>query len=52
MKELDSNEVTALVSALENYLDGNGMEDGDEDEQTLESLIDLFTGARVTVREA
>lgn len=51
MRELTSNEVTALVSALNNYLDGNGIEDGDEDESTLEALSDLLDGARVTVRD-
>lgn len=49
MRELTLNEVGALTSAVDNYLNGNGMEDGDEDESTLESLVQLLTGARVYV---
>lgn len=51
MRQLSKNETTALVSALENYLNGNGMEDGDEDEDTLESLVHLLDGARVTISD-
>lgn len=36
---LDFNESSALMTALDNYLNGNGMEDGDEDENTLESIL-------------
>lgn len=35
---LDRNEQYALTSALDNYINGNGMEDGDEDESVLEDL--------------
>jgi hypothetical protein len=37
--DLDNNERAALQSALDNYLNGVGMEDGDEDEQVLENLV-------------
>lgn len=37
---LDINEGQALMSALENYLNGCGMEDGDEDESVLESILE------------
>ena len=36
---LDTNEGQALMSALENYLNGCGMEDGDEDETVLEAIL-------------
>lgn len=36
---LDINEGHALMSALDNYLNGLGMEDGDEDESVLESIL-------------
>jgi hypothetical protein len=51
MYRLDTNERHALLSALENYLNGNGMEDGDEDEQTLELLIDKINGGTVTISD-
>lgn len=44
--ELDANAQSALRSALDNYLDGNGMEDGDEDEAVLEDIceqLDLWS---------
>jgi hypothetical protein len=37
---LDRNQQHALCSALDAYLNGNGMEDGDEDEKVLEALYD------------
>lgn len=37
--ELDNNEKNALMSALDNYLNGIGMEQNDEDEQALEGLL-------------
>lgn len=40
---LDRNEYHALASALDGYLNGNGMEDGDEDENVLESLLERLT---------
>lgn len=44
--DLDKNETIALTSALDNYLNGNGMEDGDEDEATLENILARLTGSR------
>lgn len=41
---LDDNEATALTSALDAYLNGNGMSDGDEDEATLEALLSRLEG--------
>lgn len=38
--ELDRNEECALQSAIENYLDGNGMDLEDEDEPVLEGVLD------------
>ena len=40
--DLDRNAQIALRSALDNYLNGNGMEDGDEDEAVLEGICDLL----------
>jgi hypothetical protein len=37
--DMSPNEWNALQSALENYLNGNGMEDGDEDESVLEEML-------------
>jgi hypothetical protein len=37
--ELDFNEKAALTSALDNYLNGVGMEQDDEDEGVLEGLL-------------
>lgn len=37
--ELDRNELYALSSALERYLDGSGIDDDDEDMPVLESLV-------------
>lgn len=37
---LDLNERAALMSALENYLDGHGMPQRDEDEPVLESILE------------
>jgi hypothetical protein len=37
--ELDKNETAALVSALDNYLNGIGMSDIDEDEPVIENII-------------
>lgn len=37
---LDQNEYAALVSALDTYLDGNGMRQSDEDEDVLQGIID------------
>lgn len=36
---LSDNERYALESALENYLNGNGIEDGDEDEIVLDRIL-------------
>lgn len=36
---MDDNEATALTTALDTFLNGNGMSDGDEDEATLEALL-------------
>lgn len=35
----NNNDRVALQSALDNYLNGNGMEDGDTDESTLEDIL-------------
>lgn len=51
MIELDKNTVIALSSALDNYLNGNGMEDNDEDEAVLEELLPKLTGARVFLKD-
>jgi hypothetical protein len=37
--ELDFNEKAALMTALDNYLNGIDMEDGEEDESTLEAIL-------------
>lgn len=37
---LDRDEAYILASALDAYLNGNGMEDGDEDEAVLEQIYD------------
>ena len=42
---LDHNEEAALTSALENYLNGHGMEDTDEDESVLECILDRLMEA-------
>lgn len=42
---LNDNEATALTSALDAYLNGNGMSDGDADETTLELLYDRLVNA-------
>lgn len=36
---LDHNAAIALTSALERYLEGDGMAPGDEDEPTLEAIL-------------
>lgn len=36
---LDENTRVALETALDNYLNGLGFEDGDEDEKTLERVL-------------
>jgi hypothetical protein len=41
---LDSNERAALESALNNYLDGEGMPSGDEDEPVLVAILAQFVG--------
>lgn len=51
MMELDKNTVIALTSALDNYLNGNGMEQEDEDEPVLEELLGKLTGARVFLKD-
>lgn len=38
--ELDNNTRSALATALENYLNGLGMQDFDEDEAVLEALLE------------
>lgn len=38
--ELDNNEWAALVGALDNYLNGYGMVQDDEDEPVLESILE------------
>jgi hypothetical protein len=48
---LDNNEQTALISALDNYLNGLGMEDGDEDESVLETLVAKFNGGVIRVSD-
>ena len=42
---LDSNAATALRSALDSYLDGYGMSDSDEDEPTLQDIIEQLDKA-------
>lgn len=42
---LDDNEATALLSALDSYLDGYGMNDTDEDEDTLIRIANKLTEA-------
>ncbi len=37
--DLDNNESAALATALENYLNGHGMDDSDEDEGTIENIL-------------
>lgn len=39
---LDNNARHALTTALENYLNGCGMDDGDEDEDTLEAILGIL----------
>lgn len=39
---LDKNSRAALTSALENYLNGCGMEQADEDEDTLEAILGVL----------
>lgn len=41
----DRNDYHALVSALDNYLNGVGMEDGDEDEAVLERIYETLRSA-------
>lgn len=41
----DRNKYHALVSALDNYLNGIGMEDGDEDETVLDEIYDELRNA-------
>ena len=41
---LDNNEHAALTSALNNYLEGHGMDATDEDEDTLENLVRVLEG--------
>lgn len=43
--ELDNNEKNALASAIDNYLNGNGMLDDDEDETVLESILERLNNA-------
>lgn len=38
--QLDRNEQAALESALDQYLDGNGMDLEDEDEPVLDGILD------------
>jgi hypothetical protein len=40
---LDDNEREALISALDNYLNGCGIDDGDEDEETLDRILDRLS---------
>ena len=42
---LDLNDTAALASALDNYLNGIGMDDTDEDEDTLQGILDELNGA-------
>lgn len=42
---LDDNQATALRSALDNYLDGHGMEDFDSDEDDLQAVINMLDEA-------
>lgn len=41
---LTNNEKYALIGALDNYLNGLGMEHADEDEPVLEGLLDILNG--------
>lgn len=42
---LNDDEAVALTSAIDAYLNGNGMSDGDTDETTLERLYDRLVNA-------
>lgn len=42
---LDFNQAAALASALDSYLDGYGMAEDDEDEATLQGILDELNGA-------
>ena len=42
---LDDNEAVALRSAIDNYLEGHGMSDSDEDEPTLQGIIEQLDAA-------
>lgn len=37
--QLDDNEHEALITALDNYLDGQGIVDGDEDEVVIDGIL-------------
>lgn len=37
--DLNTNELYALTSALDNYLNGIGMDDNDEDESVLDAIV-------------